>query len=68
MIADTMECIRPKFNMFSSLQEAQDAVTELTKEFDEKISKLFASKSELECGCGQWVTKHFIVIQISTWL
>ena len=39
MIADTMESIRPKFNMFSSLQQAQDAVNELSKEYDEKISK-----------------------------
>lgn len=45
MIADTMECIRPKFNMFSSLQESQDAVNELSKEYNEKISKLILFSS-----------------------
>jgi len=38
MIADTMESMRPKLNMHTSLNEAHEAVAELNKEYEEKIS------------------------------
>ena len=39
MIADTIESMRPKLQLYSSVEEAQEAANELTKEYEEKISK-----------------------------
>ena len=40
MIADTIESMRPKLNLHTSLTEAHEAVEELNKEYEEKISML----------------------------
>ncbi|XP_066925747.1 regulator of nonsense transcripts 2-like isoform X2 [Clytia hemisphaerica] len=42
MIADTIESMRPKLKLYSSVEEAQEAANELTKEYEEKI-KLISS-------------------------
>ena len=41
MIMDTFESLRPKTKLFTSLEEAQNAVAELNKEYEEKISKIY---------------------------
>lgn len=43
MVIDTIESMRPKLKLYSSLQEAQDAATELSKEYEDKISKFLAA-------------------------
>lgn len=40
MVADTVESLRPKLNLYSSLEEAVRAVEELNKEYQMKIGVL----------------------------
>lgn len=40
MVADTLESLRPKLNVYSTSEEAQKAVEEIEREFQEKICKL----------------------------
>ena len=42
MIADSIESLRPKMNLFASLEEAKQATFDLNKEYEDKISKLFS--------------------------
>ena len=47
MIMDTFESLRPKTKLFTSLEEAQNAVAELNKEYEDKISKIYLCQSNI---------------------
>lgn len=50
MIADTMESMRPKFKLVSSLAEAQEAAAELSKEYEEKIKMISTTSDSVTSG------------------
>lgn len=40
MIVDSIESLRPKMKLFASLEEANQSVMDLNKEYEDKISKV----------------------------
>lgn len=74
MVFDTIESMRPKLKMYSSLQEAQEAATELSKEYEEKISKclvliriVYLSRCfQQTCRHAPSVRRHLTIIDVET--
>lgn len=46
MVADTLESLRPKLNVYSTSEEAQKAVEEIEREFQEKISNILSASTQ----------------------
>lgn len=78
MVADTIESLRPKLTIYSSAEEANKAVEEIEKEFQEKLCKLLrflciqhyygrSDGSIFHCILGLIRTKDIWALLVSTY-